>query len=51
MNNEKIQRLQLLLLEALLGDREAFNSAVVFGEVDRDAAEKLWEAGRLLALS
>ena len=51
MSNEQVQRLQTMLLHALAGDRVAFDSAADFGEVDREAAERLWKAGRLLALS
>ena len=51
MSSEQIQRLQTMLQHALAGDREAFDSAADFGEVDRDAADRLWQAGRLLALS
>ena len=51
MNHEQTQRLQAMLLHALAGDREAFDSAAAFGEVDREAADRLWQAGRLLALS
>lgn len=51
MSNEQIQRLQTMLLHALAGDRAAFDLAADFGEVDRDAADQLWNAGRLLALS
>ena len=51
MSNEQVQRLQTMLQHALAGDREAFELAADFGEVNRDAADQLWKAGRLLALS
>ena len=51
MNNDQVQRLQTMLQHALAGDRAAFDSAAAFGEVDREAADQLWKAGRLLALA
>lgn len=51
MSKEKIERLQGMLLHAIAGDRKAFDTAAMFGEIDREAAQQLWKAGRLLALA
>mgnify|MGYP004701616531 CR=1 FL=1 len=47
---EHLERLHTMLTHAVMGDRKAFDSAAVFGEVDRAAAELLWKAGRAMAL-
>lgn len=51
LSKEKIERLQMMLTLAVAGDRPAFDSVAMFGEIDREAAQQLWKAGRLLALA
>lgn len=50
-SKEHLERLHLLLTHAVMGAKEAFDSAAAFGSIDATTAGLLWKAGRSAALA